>query len=137
MSPRSFLALSISLIVLSPAFGGIVSQENSASAPISKQQSPDDSGSAQRSNPDQPSHDITAKDKSLLNRLVAELQRSSRSFVYLRSVGFTESDREFEQLIAKNNEVFRSVRIIRRDEQGNRQIPGWPGIALNATYKKQ
>ena len=75
------------------------------------------------------------QDKLLLERLIAELQRSSRSFVYLRSQGFTQSDKEFEQLIAQNNTVLLPTRIVRRDEKGVRQIPGWPGVALTPTFK--
>lgn len=75
------------------------------------------------------------QDKLLLERLIAELQRSSRSFVYLRSKGFTQSDQEFERLIAQNNTVLRPTRIIRHDEKGVRQIPGWPGVALTPAFK--
>jgi hypothetical protein len=76
-----------------------------------------------------------AQDKGLLNRLVTELKYSPRSFIYLRSKGFTQSDKEFEQIIAKNDAVLRRMRIIRRDEYGVRQIPGWPGVALTREYK--
>lgn len=75
------------------------------------------------------------QDKLLLEQLIAELQRSARSFVYLRSKGFAQSDKEFEQLIARNNTVLRSTRIVRHDENGVRQIPGWPGVALTAEFK--
>lgn len=75
------------------------------------------------------------QDKALLTRLIAELRRSSRSFIYLRSQGFNLSDGEFEKLIASNNKVLRSTRIIRHDERGARQIPGWPGVALTPEYK--
>lgn len=75
------------------------------------------------------------QDKALLTKLIAELQRSSRSFIYLRSQGFKLSDSEFEQLIASNNKVLRSTRIIRHDERGMRQIPGWPAVALTPEYK--
>ncbi|MEO6786004.1 MAG: hypothetical protein ABI318_07715 [Chthoniobacteraceae bacterium] len=82
-------------------------------------------------------HDALGKDKALLNRLVTELQRSPRSFIYLRSIGFTETDEEFDRLIATNNRMFKQTRIVRRDEQGNRKIPGWPGITLKEEYKAQ
>lgn len=75
------------------------------------------------------------QDKALLTKLIAELQRSSRSFIYLRTQGFKLSDSEFEQLIASNNKVLRSTRIIRHDERGMRQIPGWPAVALTPEYK--
>ena len=76
-------------------------------------------------------------DKVLLNRLVSELKISPRSLVYLRSKGFTQSDTEFEQIIAKNNKVFQQTRIVRRDDKGVRQLPGWLGIALTPDYKGQ
>lgn len=75
------------------------------------------------------------QDKQLLTRLIAELHRSSRSFVYLRSQGFNLSDGEFEKLIASNNKVLRPTRIVRYDEKGARQIPGWPAVALTPEYK--
>lgn len=74
-------------------------------------------------------------EKVVLERLIAELQRSARSFIYLRSKGFTQSDTEFEQLVARNNAILRPTRIIRHDEKGLRQIPGWPGVALTPTFK--
>jgi hypothetical protein len=81
------------------------------------------------------STDRVEQDKVLLERLIAELKRSPRSFIYLRSKGFTQSDTEFEQIIAKNDEVLRRTRIVRRAEHGIRQIPGWPGVALTQAYK--
>ncbi len=77
-----------------------------------------------------------AEDKVLLGRLVTELKQSPRSFIYLRSKGFTQSDQEFEEIIAKNDAVLRRTRIVRRDEQGVRQIPGWPGVTLTDEYKR-
>ncbi len=65
-----------------------------------------------------------------LDRLVRELQRSARSFRYLRTIGFNQSDAELERLITEHPALFKAVRIIRRDEQGQRVIPGWPGLAL-------
>ena len=84
----------------------------------------------------QPHADVESE-KALLGRLVAELERSSRSFMYLRSVGFTQSDEEFEQLIAQNNRILQSTRIVRFDAQGNRQIPGWPGVRLTPEFKSR
>lgn len=65
-----------------------------------------------------------------LERLVQELQRSPRSFRYLRTIKFRYSDADFTKLIAPHPDLFRSTRIVRRDENGQRIIPGWPGIAL-------
>jgi hypothetical protein len=81
------------------------------------------------------STDPVAQDKELLERLITELKHSPRSFIYLRSKGFTQSDKDFEQIIAKNDEVLRRTRIVRRDEHGVRQIPGWRGVALTQEYK--
>ena len=59
------------------------------------------------------------------------LAESPHSFKALRERGFTQSDAEFEKIIATHRALFRSGRIVRRDEQGQRVIPGWPGIDLN------
>jgi hypothetical protein len=75
------------------------------------------------------------QDKKVLTRLIAELQRSSRSFIYLRTQGFNLTDEQFEKLIATNSKVLRTTRIIRYDDKGARQIPGWPGVALTPDYK--
>ncbi len=75
------------------------------------------------------------QDKQVLERLIAELQRSPRSFIYLRSKGFSQSDTEFGQLIARNNTVLQTTRIVRYDEKGVRQIPGWPGVLLTPEFK--
>ncbi len=66
-----------------------------------------------------------------IERIVRALARSPHSFKALRERGFTQSDAEFEKILAKHRGLFRSVRIVRRDEQGQRVIPGWPGIDLN------
>ncbi len=68
-----------------------------------------------------------------LDRLVRELQRSARSFRYLHTIGFDQSDAEFERLITEHPALFKSVRIVRRDEHGQRVIPGWPGLALQGS----
>lgn len=65
-----------------------------------------------------------------LERLVRELQRSPRSFKYLRTIGFAHSDEEFARLVAEHAALFRPTRIVRRDERGTRIIPGWPGVTL-------
>lgn len=67
---------------------------------------------------------------SELDRLVRELHYSTRSFRYLRTIGFAHSDEEFAQLVAAHPKLFRTLRIIRRDEHGQRVIPGWPGVGL-------
>lgn len=83
-----------------------------------------------------PKVDQVTRDKAVLERLITELKRSSRSFIYLRSKGFTQTDEEFDQLIAENSAILRHTRIVRRNENGVRQIPGWPGVGLTAEYKQ-
>ncbi|MEA3207268.1 MAG: hypothetical protein QOE70_325 [Chthoniobacter sp.] len=70
-----------------------------------------------------------------LDRLVGELQRSPRSFRYLRTIGLNQKDEEFAAMITTHGDLFREVRIVRRDERGQRITPGWPGIALKATSR--
>ena len=73
---------------------------------------------------------LNATAAATFDRLTGELQRSPRSFRYLRTLGFSQSDGDFERLIAEHPALFKSVRIVRRDENGQRVIPGWPGLAL-------
>jgi hypothetical protein len=132
MNVRSLLPMCFGALLLSSANGGLILQHDRAQRAAASIEATD-------KGPEKPvtaTKDALGQEKKTLNRLVTELQRSARSFLYLRSVGFTETDQEFAEIIAKNNSMFRSVRIIRRDDQGNRQIPGWPGIALTADYKK-
>lgn len=63
-------------------------------------------------------------------RLYQELNRSPRSFRYLRTIGFNHSDAEFQMIVDRNAAIFSSTRIVRRDESGKRVIPGWPGVKL-------
>jgi len=63
-------------------------------------------------------------------RLFSELTRSPRSFRYLRTIGFNHSDEEFETIVSRYEKVFARTRIIRRDENGKRIVPGWPGVKL-------
>lgn len=67
---------------------------------------------------------------SELARLYQELNRSPRSFKYLRTIGFNHSDAEFQMIVDRNGAYFSSTRIVRRDEAGKRVIPGWPGVKL-------
>jgi len=139
MTLRSSLVFGIILLVLRSAYGGLVLQTAARpdpGAPRSDQQSAD-ANRPRRAEGEPHQAAGLEQQKQLLGRLVKELQRSPRSFVFLRSAGFTESDQELERLIAANNALFRPVRIIRRDEQGNRQIPGWPGVALSAKFKSE
>ncbi len=132
MIPRSVLILALCPLAFSSALGALRAD---ATTPARK-----DAG-----NPEPPKYAVATKqpreamgkEKALLNRLVTELQHSSRSFVYLRSIGFTETDEEFDRLIATNNRMFKQTRIVRRDERGSRKIPGWPGITLKEEYKAQ
>ena len=70
------------------------------------------------------------KPGSDLEGLVRALAGSGHSFKALRERGFKQTDAEFEKIIAAHPGLFRSTRIIRRDDQGRRVIPGWPAIAL-------
>jgi hypothetical protein len=72
------------------------------------------------------------RNETEFDRLVQELRRSPRSFKYLRTIGFNHTDAEFEKIVAKHEDIFSRTRIIRRDEQGNRIIPGWSGVRLKA-----
>jgi hypothetical protein len=120
MNFRCFLAIGLSVVTLSTAMGGFVAKETPK--------------------PDAPARQSPAnveREKALLARLIAELERSSRSFMYLRSVGFTQSDEEFERLIARNNRILEFTRIMRFNAQGDRQIPGWPGVRLTLEFKNQ
>lgn len=67
---------------------------------------------------------------SELARLYQELNRSPRSFRYLRTIGFNHSDVEFQMIVDRNGAFLTSTRIVRRDEAGKRVIPGWPGVKL-------
>jgi len=120
MNFRSLPVIGFTVLAFSQAMGGFVAQDT----PKPNAPSP------------QPHTDVE-REKTVLGRLMAELERSSRSFMYLRSVGFTQSDEEFEQIIAQNNRILQLTRIMRFDAQGNRQIPGWPGVRLTPEFKSQ
>jgi hypothetical protein len=58
-------------------------------------------------------------------------RRGAHSFQYFRDhTRIKLSDEEFDELIRRNPE-FKKVTIIQRDEDGNRIIPGRPGIKLD------
>jgi hypothetical protein len=137
MNTRSLLAVGLSVIAFSSVIGGLISEDTGKTKPTAVREPADANSTESAAAPAKPSHENMENQKVLLNRLVTRLRHSARSFIYLRSVGFTESDEEFEKLISTNNAIFRRVRIIRRDEQGNRQIPGWPGVALTPEYRDQ
>lgn len=74
---------------------------------------------------------------SAAHRVVQAIAHSAHSFKALRERGLSQTDAEFEQLIASNPGLFKSVRIVRRDEKGQRVIPGWPGIGLKLDGSKR
>ncbi|WP_042726067.1 hypothetical protein [Chthoniobacter flavus] len=119
MNSRSIIIILFSALTLSPVIAGMKR---------------DGGNSEKKTSTAQPSNE---SEKALLDRLVSELKRSSRSFIYLRSVGFNLSDEEFDQLIARNNRILRPTRIVRRDKDGTRHIPGWPGVRLTPEYRDQ
>jgi hypothetical protein len=156
MSTRSLLLVTavsgaIATLAISPAMAGLISKDDQkAGTAASTQQQPakstdveaprsvpaaEKSGASDSAKP--PRDNKLGDEKSMLGKLVKELQHSPRSFLYLRSIGYTQSDQDFEEIINKNNAVFRRTRIVRRDDQGVRQIPGWPGITLTDEYKKK
>jgi hypothetical protein len=149
MIRRSLLTLCIgSTIALSPAIGGLVSKDKPQPESIATRPRPADdvdtaksaSGASESASSEslaKPSRENMGQEKAVLSRLVTQLQRSPRSFIYLRSIGFAQTDKEFEELITRNDAIFRRTRIVRRDEQGNRQIPGWPGVTLTPEYKSR
>lgn len=62
-------------------------------------------------------------------RVAVLLGDEARSFDWLRTEGHVSlSDEEFHKLVEGRRDMFRLVRVIRRDSHGNRLIPGLPGI---------
>jgi hypothetical protein len=112
MNSRSIVIILFCAMTLSPAIAGMKREGDKSEKKTTTAQPPHES------------------EKMLLDRLVSELKRSSRSFIYLRSVGFDLSDEEFDQLIARNNRILAPTRIVRYDKDGTRHIPGWPGVRL-------
>jgi hypothetical protein len=137
MMTRSLLVLSICGLALSSAIAGFNIREGVERQPSVKKQDRvlEDPEPAKKAQPQPQSREAMEKHKIFLNRLLTELQRSPRSFIYLRSIGFTQSDHEFEKLIAENDAIFQRTRIVRRDEKGERQTPGWPGISLLEEFR--
>ena len=147
MKLRLPVLLSVSVLALSSAFAGFVSQPTDGQTQRvlenpepSKRAEPSKAPASEPAKPqtaekNKPAPFALGNDKKELGRLIGTLQRSPRSFVYLRSIGYTETDQEFEQIIAVNSAIFRPTRIVRQDEQGKRVIPGWPGITLKQEYK--
>jgi len=119
MNTRSIVIILFGALTLSPAIAGMKREGDK---------------SEKKTSTAQPSNE---PEKALLDRLVTELKRSSRSFIYLRSVGFHLTDEDFDQLIARNNRILRPTRIVRYDKDGQRQIPGWPGVRLTPEYRDQ
>lgn len=117
MNHRLIAVLLFTAVTLSPAVAGLKRQDGPSDPHPSAPQSPNET------------------EKALLDRLISELKRSSRSFVYLRSVGFNLTDEEFAQFIVRNNGILRPTRIVRYDKEGNRQTPGWPGVSLTPEYQ--
>lgn len=133
---RFLMFLVVSLLVISGSHGGLRTDEGAKTTPAQTQRG-SARGDGKPAIPDSQSLARMEMEKAVLNRLVTELQHSPRSFIYLRSIGFRQTDEEFGQIIAANTALFRSTRIIRRDDGGKRQIPGWPGVMLNPEMKKR
>jgi hypothetical protein len=70
-------------------------------------------------------------------QLLRVLKQSAHSFKHLRAIGFDYPDEDFAALLVADPKHFRSARIIRRDENGKRIIPGWPAISRQVTKEKE
>jgi hypothetical protein len=78
-----------------------------------------------------PVPDLRAERPTDVTRLTSLLRRSPRSFEFLRTVaGFSSTDDEFRELIIQHPDLLQSAHIVKRDEHGQRVIPGRPGIQL-------
>ena len=81
-----------------------------------------------------PVPDFRTQRTAEVTRLASLLRRSSRSYDFLRNVaGFSSTDDEFHEIVSQYPDLFQSTRIIKRDEHGERVIPGRPGIQLKKT----
>ena len=68
-------------------------------------------------------------ERELLRHLRRVAYRGSRSFDWLRKKGgIPLTDDQFQRLIHQYPDQFRACTIIRRDEKGQRVIPGLPGL---------
>jgi hypothetical protein len=74
-------------------------------------------------------------DPAVRAQLSGALRSSGHSFKYLRAIGYNYPDEDFAALVAEYPKQFRATRVIRRDENGKRIIPGWP--ALVSLQKKE
>jgi len=73
----------------------------------------------------------TGDDKADLLKSIVE--RSPHSYQWIRqNTSLRLLDGEFDKLIAEHPSIFERATIIRRDEQGKRLEPGWPGVKLKS-----
>ena len=75
----------------------------------------------------------TANIQMILRRA---LRGSAHSYDWIRSnTPLNYADSEFDKVISDNPDVFEYVRVIQRDEKGDRIVPGKPGIRLKDSAK--
>lgn len=66
-----------------------------------------------------------------INEVASYLTKSAHSFKWFReNTEIKYNDDEFNNLIKDNPNIFENAKVIRRDENGNRIIPGYPAIKL-------
>lgn len=72
-----------------------------------------------------------------ISAIVSYLQRSPHSFQWFRdNTEFQYTDQEFESLVNKHSDILKSIRIVSRDENKRRIIPGLPGLRLTEKGKE-
>ncbi len=66
-----------------------------------------------------------------VDAVVETIQKKPHSFHHIRRrTGLKITDNQFMDLIRQHQDRFAFTRIQRKDAEGNRVRPGWPGVKL-------
>ena len=70
-------------------------------------------------------------DDGEVNTIISYLSRSAHSFQWFRdNTEFNYSDSEFNKIIDKHRDLFKPIKIVRRDKDGKKGREGSPGMKL-------
>jgi len=70
--------------------------------------------------------------------IASYLSRGATSFKWFReNTEFDYSDKEFNKIVYRNPDLFKAMKIVKRDKDGKKSRTGLPGMKLTAQDRKQ
>jgi len=75
--------------------------------------------------------EMSVTDDDEVNTIASYLSRGAHSFQWFReNTEFNYSDKKFNKIVYSNPDLFKPIKIVKRDKDGEKSISGLPGMKL-------